>query len=415
MTGPKTTAALAALALVGAMGCGGQDQERIAALERRLAQLEGAGAAGPKGQTTPDVPVVATKPDDRVMPYHSDWKGVPMDKASRKGIDWLVSVQGTDGGWGQDGGHKGDARDGVHMESDGNDVANTAMVGLALVRAGVLPTDPTPEGRALRRGIEYVLGHVEAAPEAGLEVTSRSGTQIQRKLGRYVDTFLASMLLTQVDGQVGDGALPARVRGALKKCIAKIERHQGADGSWNDAGGWAPVIATSLASNSLAQAKAAGLPVAAEALRKVDDYTKRQAEIAGPSADFRGAAGGAGVALYSLGQTIEQLSRDDKSRAENAAVLEAATARLGDEATISGFGSMGGEEFVSYMNLSDSLKRTGGERWTKWNAKITDHLLKLQNQDGTWAGHHCITGRVACTASAVLTLLSERTNARPAK
>ena len=36
--------------------------------------------------------------------------------------------------------------------------------------------------------------------------------------------------------------------------------------------------------------------------------------------------------------------------------------------------------------------------------KIKTQLVEMQNQDGTWAGHHCITGRVAVTAAAILTL-----------
>jgi hypothetical protein len=44
-----------------------------------------------------------------------------------------------------------------------------------------------------------------------------------------------------------------------------------------------------------------------------------------------------------------------------------------------------------------------------WNHKMKGRLAKLQNPDGSWSGHHCITGRTACTAAAVLTILSERT------
>jgi hypothetical protein len=34
----------------------------------------------------------------------------------------------------------------------------------------------------------------------------------------------------------------------------------------------------------------------------------------------------------------------------------------------------------------------------------------MQNQDGTWAGHHCITGRVAVTSAAILMLVADREN-----
>jgi hypothetical protein len=33
----------------------------------------------------------------------------------------------------------------------------------------------------------------------------------------------------------------------------------------------------------------------------------------------------------------------------------------------------------------------------------------VQNQDGSWTGHHCITGQTFCTAAALLTLMADRT------
>ena len=84
--------------------------------------------------------------------------------------------------------------------------------------------------------------------------------------------------------------------------------------------------------------------------------------------------------------------------------IAAINGRLSDAKFVEGFGSIGGEEFFSYLNISDSLKRTGGEAWKKWHSHITQKILKLQNNDGTWAGHHCITGRVAVTAAAILNL-----------
>ena len=117
----------------------------------------------------------------------------------------------------------------------------------------------------------------------------------------------------------------------------------------------------------------------------------------------------AGVPLYSVAQAFEQMNRTAESRERNAATLTDAAKSLTDDALLRGFGSMGGEEFVSYLNLSDGLARAGGEPWRLWNEKIKARLRELQNKDGTWAGQHCITGRVACTAAAAMTLLAERT------
>jgi len=102
------------------------------------------------------------------------------------------------------------------------------------------------------------------------------------------------------------------------------------------------------------------------------------------------------------------MSRSDKDRRRNAKEIGDITAQLSDSKFVNGFGSMGGEEFFSYLNISDGLRRSGGEEWRKWNSKIKTDLLKLQNDDGTWVGHHCITGHVAVTSAAVLTLLAER-------
>src|SRR5450755_3060654 len=63
-------------------------------------------------------------------------KIAPVDLSIAKGAQWLASVQGKDGGWGQDGGETSHVRQGERLETNGNDVANTAVAALALRRAG---------------------------------------------------------------------------------------------------------------------------------------------------------------------------------------------------------------------------------------------------------------------------------------
>ena len=119
-------------------------------------------------------------------------------------------------------------------------------------------------------------------------------------------------------------------------------------------------------------------------------------------------AASAGVPLYKRAQELEQLSRTEKDRKVNAPQINAIKAQLSDSRFVTGFGSIGGEEFFSYLNIGDSLHRTGGPEWEKWNADMRAKILKIQNEDGTWAGHHCITGRVAVTSAAILLLLADR-------
>src|SRR6202011_5776526 len=113
---------------------------------------------------------------------------------------------------------------------------------------------------------------VEQSPDEGLAVSNVTGTQIQRKLGPYIDTFLTSKLLAELDGTMSDAETNARVRRNLQKCVAKIEKNQLKDGSWNVGGGWAPILGTSMASRSLYDAKSKGVAVSAEAMARVDDY-----------------------------------------------------------------------------------------------------------------------------------------------
>ena len=371
---------------------------RLVAVVMSGAVMAGAGVWAQTPRTTPE-PKTAPAPSSAV------------DKGAR----WLASVQGADGGWGQDGGEVSSLRPGERLESSGNDVANTAVAALALLQAG-RQYEPQVE-----RALAFVLQRIEASPADGLAITDRQGTQIQRKLGPYIDTFLASMLMSQVDGRASTPALNARVRKALQKTVAKIEKHQQSDGSWNIAGGWAPVLGTSMASRSLFEARNRGVAVDAAVLKRAESYTVSALSAPPPPAG-RGAAGGrgggslvaaapaeaAGVALYQGAQALEQLSRTSADRAQNAKQITAIQGRLADAAFVGGFGSMGGEEFFSYLNISDSMKRVGGDAWPKWHADITQKIVGLQNSDGTWAGHHCITGRVAMTSAAILNLTVDR-------
>jgi hypothetical protein len=362
--------------------------------------------------------------------------------AVEKGIKWLVSTQGKNGGWGQDGGETSYVRQGERLESNGNDIANTAVAAEALLHAGNTPTRGEYR-QSLQRAVRFILEHVEQSPAEGLAVTSLTGTQIQRKLGPFIDTFLTTKLLADLDGNMGDDQANARVRQSLQKCVAKVEKNQLKDGSWNIAGGWAPILGTSLASQGLYLASSKGVAVPQVAMERVDAYTAVTAgappppaavaaarPVSGVVGGVGGAVGGvssgglatgslgamtaevtavsAGVSLYKRAQELEQLSRTEGERKKNKVQIDAIKTQLSDPRFVTGFGSIGGEEFFSYLNISDSLHRVGGPEWKRWNNDMKAKILKMQNEDGTWAGHHCITGRVAVTSAAILMLVADR-------
>ena len=71
---------------------------------------------------------------------------------------------------------------------------------------------------------------------------------------------------------------------------------------------------------------------------------------------------------------------------------------------VAGFGSNGGEEFLSYMQISETLLAKGGKEWQDFDKSMTENLGRIQNPDGSWSGHHCITGRTFCTSAATMSL-----------
>ena len=97
---------------------------------------------------------------------------------------------------------------------------------------------------------------------------------------------------------------------------------------------------------------------------------------------------------------------------ENESNLKAAqqkvVERMEDKQFVAGFGNNGGEEFLSHMNIGEGLLLKGGEEFARWDKAMTENLNRIQNEDGSWSGHHCITGRTFCTSAALLTLTVDR-------
>ena len=71
---------------------------------------------------------------------------------------------------------------------------------------------------------------------------------------------------------------------------------------------------------------------------------------------------------------------------------------------MSGFGNNGGEEFLSFLQTGESMIIAKDNGWRNWYGATTDRLLAIQNTDGSWQGHHCITSPVFCTATSLLIL-----------
>jgi hypothetical protein len=380
----------------------------------------------------------------------------------KKGLDWLVEHQLPGGGWGQ-GEESAQMRAGTVVEPlrDIPNLADTCMAALALIRSGSTPCTGLYKD-AIRKAVHYVRGQVEESGAESLAVSRVQGTRVQQKLGPNIDTFLASMLLAEVKGHMPDPASEKSVDLALHKVLGKIERHQKQDGSF-DGQGWAPILAQAMCGKGINRARQSGARVSEVTLARAENAAKnafyaytpaaagrpslgagKSGRLSGEPAAMASAMGGtAGVELYgraaSLGVLQDSVNsqrtaagklrdqaasaKDEKSRTEakrqlaqlaeaeqvNGAAQAAVVARLDDQQFLAGFGSNGGEEFLSYMNIAESLVTKGGAEWQRWDSQMTANLGRIQNDDGSWSGHHCITGRTFCTGSALLVLLADRT------
>lgn len=374
----------------------------------------------------------------------------PLAPFVEKGLDWLCGAQQEDGGWGAGSHARQEIRDAHAVPTD---PATTAAAAMAFLRAGSR-LDRGEYQEVLRKATDHLLRTVETAPE-GPQITAQRGTQPQAKMGQNVDTAMAAQFFARLLHETElDAELRPRVTAALDVCLRKIEGSQGQDGSWA-AGGWAPVLQSAQMSTALELGERAGRTIDKDKLSLARDYQRRQVmatTAAGPGApagalDFAPVAdsAAAGVSLYASAanqrgvaaeakvaeQLIEQGKREGKVAADaevqeetlvqlgvepsaaQALVLSvaqnaAAKTRAFDEDLLSGFGNNGGEEFLSYQMTSEALVIDGGDEWATWTTKMHERLAKVQNGDGSWSGHHCITSPAFCTAAAIACLTADR-------
>lgn len=385
---------------------------------------------------------IAKKSSANIDPRNLD-EMAPLPNFLQSGIVWLSEAQAKDGGWGAGSHSRQDVRDPHAVQTD---PATTAFTALAIVRAGNSLTEG-PYHQSVRKALEYLLKAVENTEEGANNITKLSSTQPQSKLGRNIDVSMTTQFLTRVtEFAVGDETLEKRIAEAIQKCVTMIEKGQNDDGSFRG-GSWAGVLSSTMANNALEQVEVVNgaydmdVAVDKEVLEKSREYQAQNVDASGTVKT----EAAAGIELYAFSSTkraterhkqeAEEVIRDEiatgalpadavvsEENLMNAGISEdraktltysyqangAATQALKSEDVLSGFGNNGGEEFLSYMMTSESMVLEGGKEWDEWNEKMVKRLSKIQNKDGSWNGHHCITSPVFCTAAVIATLTVER-------
>jgi len=395
----------------------------------------------------PDAPAAKPEAATPVKPK-------PISENVKKGLAYLLSQQHADGGWGQGGGWRTGGDAGGRVEganvADPSDLGNTCIAVLALMRAGHTPKEGE-HAKKIAKGVDFILTRVEKADKDSLYLTDVRNTQLQSKIGPYVDTFLAQLVMAELKGKMPDEKADKRLVAAFDKTLGKIAKHQQADGNFKKNEAWASTLSMALCSKGFNRAAQMGFNVPQQVLE--NDLKANSAGLdvtrgtftapvpvgAGASAP----ASDAGVPVYSqagktsgLQEAVNTFKKDEKKNREivsdkaakpeekqqaqmalarlgdaekaQTAAVDGLIRRLDDKQFIAGFGSNGGEEFLSYMNISETVMVRGGKEWKAWDQAITEALVRVQDKDGGWSGQHCITGRTFCTATALLTMLADR-------
>lgn len=346
-----------------------------------------------------------------------------------RGLSWITEAQNNDGGWGAGSHSRQDILDPHAVKSD---PATTSMVAMAMLRTGTKPGE-----RKLSDAIDFLLKAAETSSPNSLNITELQGTQIQAKLGRNIDVILTSQFFSNLLDKLSDSPLKDRVKKANAICVEKIQRAQNSDGSI-EGSGWAGVLQSSFAANALESADEQGITVDDKVLAQAKTFQKKNfdAKSGTVNTDM-----GAGVVLYSVSGSSRasakearrvreevdkakkdgRLARNAPASAENLEkigfapaesanyatayeVYEAAKVQAQRDDVMDGFGNNGGEEFLSYLQTGEGLVINKDNQWTNWYDNISGRLLKIQNNDGSWNGHHCITSPVFCTATCILIL-----------
>ena len=354
----------------------------------------------------------------------------------RDGLSWLREAQLQNGGYGAGSHGSQYSKDPQVVKAD---PATTSMVATAYLRSG----NTLKKGgysKNLEKAIRYLLEVVENTPKDSPYITEVRGTQIQTKLGQNIDAVLTAQFFSNLLDRKLNGVDKKRVARCLDICVSKIQEGTDAQGKQGGAG-WAGVLQSGLANSALESAQAVGADVDESILERSRDYQK------GNYDDKTGAVStedGAGIMLYAVSgsvrasakearkaiETMNKAKREGKlkrdalvsvanlkkagySEAEameyntSYNVYQSAKQTAQQEEVLNGFGNNGGEEFLSFLQTGESLAVNGDKDWKKWYDDMSGRILKIQNADGSWNGHHCITSPVFCTATSLLLLTVE--------
>ena len=237
----------------------------------------------------------------------------PLGPVANQGLAWLAKTQNADGGWGQGGGWRTNTSgsQGARVEGDNvadpSDIGNTSIVLQCFLRSGA-KLENGDYSAVTARAADFLLSEIAKADADSLHVTSVRDTQLQSKIGLYVDTFLAAQILSDLKGKFPDPANEKKRAELLDMVVAKIAKHQQDDGAFAGNKGWAATLSQGLCSKALNSAWASGAKVDLAVLEK-DHKQNAEGLDRDTGVVAKSAVADAGVDIYRYASKLGGMTR----------------------------------------------------------------------------------------------------------
>ncbi len=288
----------------------------------------------------------------------------PVRKAVRKGLLWLARRQATDGSYGR-----------------GNQVAITALAGIAFMAGGNLPGQG-PYGANEARALHYVLSQCR---QSGLIAGADDGEPM------YGQGF-ATLFLAEIYGE----SHAPELRQKLQRAVRLIVQTQ------NNQGGWryqpmpmdGDISVTICQVMALRAARQAGIAVPRRTIQKAIGFVRRLQNPDGGfsymlnmrGSDFPRTAAGVALLFY--------------AGVYRGRVIDSAMAYMLNCLPGNPQNNQGNFFYGNYYGVQ-AMFLAGGRWWAKWWPAIRTVLLARQSADGNWIGG---AGASYATAMALIIL-----------
>ena len=288
-------------------------------------------------------------------------------------------------------------------------VAMTALAIMGLASIGHLPTDPTDEGKAMRKALEFVL---DPKHQRINERSSLNGYFGEADRSRMYGHGIITLMLAEMLGMGVDEAMDAQLRDSCQRAIDLILRSQKVRRDRRDQGGWryepghadSDLSVTVWQLMSLRAAKNAGLEVPKEAIEQGVQYVRNcyssRYKNGVPIEKDRGFGYEAGGWHKFSTTTAGLLSMQVCGQYEAPEVIGASNYLLKNP-------PRWGDEWFFYGTYyyAQGMAQRGGEYASTSKQKTASIMLDRQNRDGAWRSHEGHgAGSIYTTALALLSL-----------